>query len=242
MIMLIDENRKYKLPRATRTWRQCSGYVTIELGNLTSAKITYLEYYSQFKQSWIEKILTRVCIISTDSKFVSFPIASGQNIMKTNAFSSKQKQVSRCSKGDHGQQVPAPQSSHNIKRTSSTTFLPFPITRMPGTAPSALDKCNKKISMRPRQLDRGQSRVASRQPGNGTALFFSAPTLCVPTLGSLHGPTLYLCRCWAAGLPWWSARCARSSRGPHSGMRRARARSKFASLAMPKYLSVVAHG
>lgn len=162
--------------------------------------------------------------------------------MKADAFSSKQKQVSRCSKGDHGQRDPAPPSSHNIKRTSSTTFPPFAETRMLGTAPSAPNKCNKKISMRLRRLDRDQSRVASRQPGNGTALFFSAPIPYDPTLGSPRGPTSFPCHCWAAGPPWWSARCARSSRGPHSGTRRARARSKSGSLSMHEMLSVVVHG
>lgn len=159
--------------------------------------------------------------------------------MKANVFSSKQKQVSHCSKRDHGQRDPAPPSSHNIKSTSSTTFPRYEKTRMPGTAPSAPNKCNKKISTRLRRLDRDQSRVASRQPGNGTALFFSAPILCVTTMGSPRGPTSFPCHCWAAGPPWWSARCARSSRGPHSGTRRARARSKSESLAMHKMVSAV---
>lgn len=150
--------------------------------------------------------------------------------------------MSPCSKGDHGQRDPAPPSSHNIKRTSSTIFHPFAKTRMPGTAPRAPNKCNKKISTRLRRLDRNQSRVASRQPGNGTALFFSAPILCVPTLGSPRGPTLCHCRCWAAGPPWWSARYARSSRGPRSGTRRARARSKFGSLAMHERFPAAIHG
>lgn len=150
-----------------------------------------------------------------------------KKITNANAFPWKQRQAFRCSKADQVQQDPAPRSSHNTKRTFSTTYPPPQKARVPDPALYVPNKYNRKTSTRPLRLDRDRCPATSMRQGSGTAPSCSVPTPRGPTGEIPRGPTSCRCRCWAGGLPWWSARCARSSRGPRSGTRRGRGRSKF---------------